>query len=144
MCREAEARAPLKTHLTTPSPKQGKCLLEALLWDSCSVSRRQEYNLISHPAWWMSRRPLRPSPHGRSAWCGSAAAYIVQWGRGSAVHLSKALELISVQINCFSCILVTGISLYLSGLLGGRRGDVCECVYWTLSPAVKKKHGLFA
>lgn len=42
------------------------------------------------------------------------------------MHLSRALELISVQINCFSCILVTGISLCLSGLLGGRRGDVCS------------------
>lgn len=68
-------------------------------------------------------------PHGCCAWCGGKAVWVVQWRRGSAVHLSRALELISVQINCFSCILVTGISLRLCGLLGGRRGDVCECVY---------------
>lgn len=48
------------------------------------------------------------------------------------MHLSRALELISVQINCFSCILVTGISLRLCGLLGGRRGDVWECVLCVL------------
>ncbi len=68
-------------------------------------------------------------PHGCCAWCSSKAAWVVQWRRGSAVHLSRALELISVQINCFSCILVTGISLRLSGLLGGRRGDVRQHVY---------------
>lgn len=67
-------------------------------------------------------------PHGCCARCGSKAVWVVQWRRGSAVHLSRALELISVQINCFSCILVTGISLCLCGLLGGRRGDVCVCV----------------
>lgn len=52
--------------------------------------------------------------------------WVVQCRRGSAVHLSRALELISVQINCFSCILVTGISLCLCGLLGGSRGDACR------------------
>lgn len=70
-------------------------------------------------------------PHGCCSWWGSKAVWVVQCRRGSAVHLSRALELISVQINCFSCILVTGISLCLCGLLGGRRGEacwVCVCV----------------
>lgn len=80
----------------------------------------------------MSRRPPRPSPTVAVLGVG-ARQYIARWGRGSAVHLSQALELISVQINCFSCILVTGISLYLSDVLGGRRGDVCVSVLDTFS-----------
>lgn len=74
----------------------------------------------------MSTWPLCPSlPHARCAQSSSKAVWVVQCSRGSAVHLSRALELISVQINCFSCILVTGISPCLRDLLGGREGGRC-------------------